>query len=183
MEGRVGQPEDRRQDGRAAREDTPKGRDRARAGLSVMKASATVGDIVGPSRANEATAYSVVMASLGRIEANNGRLGAFTDVLRERAVQRAILIDAEMQQGKRYPLAGVPFGSRICSTSRASHTGRQQDQSGSEAGDRRCRGGPQARGGGRDLRRRDQYGRIRLRFHGRESERRAVSAIRTISPT
>jgi aspartyl-tRNA(Asn)/glutamyl-tRNA(Gln) amidotransferase subunit A len=59
--------------------------------------------------ASEATAYSVVMAALGRIEANNGRLGAFTDMSRERAVQRAILIDAEMQQGKKYPLAGVPF--------------------------------------------------------------------------
>jgi AtzE family amidohydrolase len=75
-----------------------------------MKASSTVGDIVRAVAANEATAYSVVMASLGRIEANNGRLGAFTEVLRDRAVQRAILIDGEMQQGKRYPLAGVPFG-------------------------------------------------------------------------
>lgn len=75
-----------------------------------MKATSTVGDIVRAVAANEATAYSVVMAALGRIEANNGRLGAFTAVLRERAVQRAILIDAEMQQGKRYPLAGVPFG-------------------------------------------------------------------------
>jgi aspartyl-tRNA(Asn)/glutamyl-tRNA(Gln) amidotransferase subunit A len=75
-----------------------------------MKASSTVGDIVRAVAANEATAYSVVMASLGRIEANNGRLGAFTDVLRDRAVQRAILIDGEIQQGKRYPLAGVPFG-------------------------------------------------------------------------
>jgi AtzE family amidohydrolase len=75
-----------------------------------MKASASVADIIKAVASNEETAYSVVMSALGRIEANNGRLGAFTDVLRERAVQRAILIDAEMQQGKRYPLAGVPFG-------------------------------------------------------------------------
>lgn len=74
-----------------------------------MKATASVADIVKAVASSEATAYSVVMAALGRIEANNGRLGAFTDVLRERAVQRAVQIDAEMQQGKRYPLAGVPF--------------------------------------------------------------------------
>lgn len=74
-----------------------------------MKATASVTDIIRAVTANETTAYSVVMASLGRIEANNGRLGAFTDILRERAVNRAVKIDAEMQQGKKYPLAGVPF--------------------------------------------------------------------------
>lgn len=74
-----------------------------------MKATTSVADIMRAVSANEATAYSVVMSALGRIEANNGRLGAFTDVIRERAVQRAIQIDAERQQGKKYPLAGVPF--------------------------------------------------------------------------
>lgn len=75
-----------------------------------MKATSTAGDIVRAVAAKEATAYTVVMAALGRIEANNGRLGAFTQVLRDRAVQRAILVDEELQQGKHYPLAGVPFG-------------------------------------------------------------------------
>jgi 1-carboxybiuret hydrolase len=74
-----------------------------------MKATTSVADIVRAVTLNETTAYTVVMSALGRIEANNGRLGAFTDIVRDRAVQRAIMIDAEMQQGKKYPLAGVPF--------------------------------------------------------------------------
>jgi aspartyl-tRNA(Asn)/glutamyl-tRNA(Gln) amidotransferase subunit A len=49
------------------------------------------------------------MAAFGRIEANNARLGAFTDLIKDRAIARATTIDAEIHEGKRYPLAGVPF--------------------------------------------------------------------------
>ena len=74
-----------------------------------MNSTSGVAEIAKAVTSMEVTAHSVVMAALGRIEANNERLGAFTDVLRDRAIERATLIDAEIQQGKRYPLAGVPF--------------------------------------------------------------------------
>ena len=75
-----------------------------------MNSTSGVAEIATAVTSMEVSAHSVVMAALGRIEANNDRLGAFTDVLRDRAIERATLIDAEIQQGKRYPLAGVPFG-------------------------------------------------------------------------
>ena len=75
-----------------------------------MKSTASVAEIASAVGQGDVTAHSVVMGSLGRIEANNERLGAFTDVIRERAIERATRIDAEIQTGKKYPLAGVPFG-------------------------------------------------------------------------
>jgi aspartyl-tRNA(Asn)/glutamyl-tRNA(Gln) amidotransferase subunit A len=77
-----------------------------------MKSTAGVAEIAKAVTSLEVNAHSVVMAALGRIEANNQRLGAFTDVLRDRAIDRATTIDAEMQQGKRFPLAGVPFAAK-----------------------------------------------------------------------
>ncbi len=77
-----------------------------------MKSTASVVEIAKAVTSLEVSAHSVVMAALGRIEANNQRLGAFTDVLRDRAINRATSIDAEMQQGKRFPLAGVPFAAK-----------------------------------------------------------------------
>ena len=77
-----------------------------------MKSTAGVAEIAKAVGSGEVTAHSVVMASIGRIEANNQRLGAFTDLLRERAIDRATTIDAEIQQGKKFPLAGVPFGAK-----------------------------------------------------------------------
>ncbi|MBN9348790.1 MAG: AtzE family amidohydrolase, partial [Devosia sp.] len=74
-----------------------------------MKSTSGVAEIARAVTSMESTAHGVVMAALGRVEANNERLGAFTDVLAERAIERATLVDAEIQQGKRYPLAGVPF--------------------------------------------------------------------------
>lgn len=74
-----------------------------------MKSTSGVAEIARAVTSMEITAHGVVMAALGRVEANNERLGAFTDVLAERAIERATLVDAEIQQGKRYPLAGVPF--------------------------------------------------------------------------
>lgn len=75
-----------------------------------MKSTSGVAEIARAVTSMEVNAHSVVMAALGRIEANNDRLGAFTDVLRDRAIARATTIDAEIHEGKRYPLAGVPFG-------------------------------------------------------------------------
>jgi AtzE family amidohydrolase len=77
-----------------------------------MKSTSGVAEIAKAVASLEVTAHGVVMAALGRIEANNARLGAFTDVLRDRAIARATTIDAEIQQGKRFPLAGVPFGAK-----------------------------------------------------------------------
>ena len=74
-----------------------------------MKSTASVAEIARAVTSMEVNAHGVVMAALGRIEANNQRLGAFTEVLAERAIARATTIDAEIQQGKRFPLAGVPF--------------------------------------------------------------------------
>jgi AtzE family amidohydrolase len=77
-----------------------------------MKSTSGVAEIAKAVGSMEVTAHSVVMAALGRIEINNERLGAFTDVLTDRAIARATTIDAEIQQGKRFPLAGVPFGAK-----------------------------------------------------------------------
>ena len=77
-----------------------------------MKSTTGVGDIARAVTSMEVSAYSVVMAALGRIEVNNQRLGAFTDVLSERAIARATTIDAEIHEGKRFPLAGVPFAAK-----------------------------------------------------------------------
>jgi aspartyl-tRNA(Asn)/glutamyl-tRNA(Gln) amidotransferase subunit A len=74
-----------------------------------MKSTSGVAEIAKAVGSMEITAHSAVMAALGRIEIHNERLGAFTEVLTERAIARATTIDAEIQQGKRYPLAGVPF--------------------------------------------------------------------------
>ncbi len=75
-----------------------------------MKSTSSVAEIAKAVGSMEVTGFTVVMAALGRIEANNQRVGAFTDVLRDRAVARAKAIDAEIKQGKVFPLAGVPFG-------------------------------------------------------------------------
>ncbi|MDM0077619.1 AtzE family amidohydrolase [Variovorax sp. J2P1-59] len=60
------------------------------------------------------SAVALVQASLDRIEATNGRVNAFTDVVRERALRRAAQIDASLfsDRGARtreLPLLGVPF--------------------------------------------------------------------------
>jgi aspartyl-tRNA(Asn)/glutamyl-tRNA(Gln) amidotransferase subunit A len=77
-----------------------------------MKSTTGAAEIAKAVTSTEVTAHSVVMAALGRIEANNDRLGAFTDVLRDRAIARATTIDAEIHEGKRFPLAGVPFAAK-----------------------------------------------------------------------
>ncbi|MEO6012606.1 MAG: AtzE family amidohydrolase [Devosia sp.] len=77
-----------------------------------MKSTASIAEIAKAVGSGEVTAHSVVMDTFGRIEANNERLGAFTDVLKDRAIARATTIDAQIQAGKKLPLAGVPFGAK-----------------------------------------------------------------------
>jgi AtzE family amidohydrolase len=56
------------------------------------------------------SAREVAQASLKRIEARNGALGAFTDVTAERALAKAAEIDAARARGLSLgPLAGAPF--------------------------------------------------------------------------
>ncbi len=58
----------------------------------------------------EVTAVAVAEDALAKIAAENGRLGAFTDVLADRALVRALAIDRRRSAGERLPpLAGVPF--------------------------------------------------------------------------
>ena len=77
-----------------------------------MKSTAGVAETVKAVQNGETTAHAVMVAALGRIEANNERLGAFTDVLRDRAMARAGAVDVAVQAGKKLPLAGVPFGAK-----------------------------------------------------------------------
>ncbi|MDO8358558.1 MAG: AtzE family amidohydrolase [Devosia sp.] len=77
-----------------------------------MKSTAGIAEIAKAVRGGETTARHVVAAALGRIEANNERLGAFTDVLKDRAVAHAEAVDVAVQAGKKLPLAGVPFGAK-----------------------------------------------------------------------
>jgi 1-carboxybiuret hydrolase len=61
-------------------------------------------------RSGAAGAREIASATLERIEARNGALGAFTDVTAERALARAGAIDAARARGEAVgPLAGVPF--------------------------------------------------------------------------
>jgi 1-carboxybiuret hydrolase len=55
------------------------------------------------------SATAMVQASLARIAATDGCVNAFTDVLAERALQRAAAVDSEHRNGPALPLAGVPF--------------------------------------------------------------------------
>jgi 1-carboxybiuret hydrolase len=55
-------------------------------------------------------AVLVAEAALARIEADNPRLGAFTDVTRERALREAAAADGKVAAGEDPgPLAGVPY--------------------------------------------------------------------------
>ncbi|MGU3667122.1 AtzE family amidohydrolase [Methylobacterium sp. A49B] len=57
-----------------------------------------------------ASARTVVLDALERIQRIDGRVNAFTDVLAERALARADRLDAAIRDGVRIgPLAGVPF--------------------------------------------------------------------------
>lgn len=65
-------------------------------------------------RAGMVSATALVQASLDRIDATDGRVNAFTDVVRERALRRAAQVDASLASDKsartrELPLLGVPF--------------------------------------------------------------------------
>jgi AtzE family amidohydrolase len=66
--------------------------------------------MVAAVRAGRTSAREVIAATLQRIAARNPKLGAFTDVLAERALTRADGIDAARANGETLgPLAGAPF--------------------------------------------------------------------------
>ena len=78
-----------------------------------MKATTTAAEIAKAVSAGETTARAVVEAALARIESHNERLGAFTDLLGERALARADAVDEAIRGGaKAGPLAGVPFAAK-----------------------------------------------------------------------
>jgi aspartyl-tRNA(Asn)/glutamyl-tRNA(Gln) amidotransferase subunit A len=68
-----------------------------------------VAEIARTVQSGTTSAASVVEASLARIAARNGVLGAFTDVVADRAIARAAAVDAQIRAGTKLPLAGVPF--------------------------------------------------------------------------
>lgn len=66
----------------------------------------SAGSIAADIRAGRTTARAVTEAALARIEAANGAVNAFTDIVADRALRTAGAVDAGERQG---PLAGVPF--------------------------------------------------------------------------
>ena len=65
-------------------------------------------------RAGSVSASALVQASLDRIDATDGRVNAFTDIVRERALRRAAQVDASLSSDRgartrELPLLGVPF--------------------------------------------------------------------------
>ena len=77
-----------------------------------MKSTTGVAEIAKAVSGTATSAKSVIVAALARIEVNNGRVNALTDVLAERATARAEAVDAAIQAGKTLPLAGVPFAAK-----------------------------------------------------------------------
>ena len=74
-----------------------------------MKSTAGVAETARAVNATEISARTTTVAALARIEANNGRVNAFTDVTASRALARADAVDEGIKAGKALPLAGVPF--------------------------------------------------------------------------
>jgi len=73
-----------------------------------MDGTNTAVEIAASVGSGAVSASEVVRATLERIEAHSGALGAFTAVAAERALRRASTIDA-LVPSERGPLAGVPF--------------------------------------------------------------------------
>lgn len=73
-------------------------------------ARATAAEIARAVSSGTASARETVAAALRRIELHNGALGAFTDVVAQRALVRAEALDEQRIKGKPLgPLGGVPF--------------------------------------------------------------------------
>lgn len=77
-----------------------------------MTATATAIAIAEAVRDGRTTARVETEAALARIEKHNKALGAFTDVLPERALAQADAVDAALENGTAGPLAGVPFAAK-----------------------------------------------------------------------
>lgn len=78
-----------------------------------MTPSASAIDTAESVKEGRTTARVVVEAALKRIDKHNKLLGAFTDVLTQRALARADAIDATIRGGGTPgPLAGVPFAAK-----------------------------------------------------------------------
>ena len=77
-----------------------------------MKSTDGAADIARAVNATQTTARTVIIEALARIEANNGRVNAFTEVLAGRAMSQADKVDALVKEGKALPLAGVAFAAK-----------------------------------------------------------------------
>ncbi|MEO8758632.1 MAG: AtzE family amidohydrolase [Devosia sp.] len=75
-----------------------------------MKSTSSAAEIAKAVNGTQTSARTVIIETLARIEANNGRVNAFTDVVAERAMTAADKVDETVKSGKTLPLAGVPFG-------------------------------------------------------------------------
>lgn len=74
-----------------------------------MKSTSGAAEIARAVATAQTTARSVMIETFARIQANNGRINAFTTILEERAMANADRVDAEITAGKTLALAGVPF--------------------------------------------------------------------------
>jgi aspartyl-tRNA(Asn)/glutamyl-tRNA(Gln) amidotransferase subunit A len=74
-----------------------------------MKSTSSAVEIAQAVNSTQSSAHSMIVETLARIEVNNGRINAFTEVLGERALAAATVVDAQVKMGKALPLAGVPF--------------------------------------------------------------------------
>ena len=77
----------------------------------ILKDAAAMAEAV---RTGAVSVVALAQASLDRIDATNGRVNAFTDVVRERALRRAAQVDASLASSnaartRELPLLGVPF--------------------------------------------------------------------------
>ncbi|WP_295558684.1 AtzE family amidohydrolase [uncultured Hyphomicrobium sp.] len=71
---------------------------------------ATAVEIARAVASGETSAEDIVRAALDRIERENGDIGAFTDITRERALREAKTVDRARAEGRKLgPLAGVPY--------------------------------------------------------------------------
>jgi aspartyl-tRNA(Asn)/glutamyl-tRNA(Gln) amidotransferase subunit A len=77
-----------------------------------MKSTASAAEIAAAVNSAQTSAQSVIVETLARIEINNGRINAFTEILTERARSTAEAVDQQVQAGKALPLAGVPFAAK-----------------------------------------------------------------------
>jgi len=72
-------------------------------------AGLTAYEIAEAVRARKLSAREVAEAAIGRIEAGNARLGAFTDKTYQRALAEADAVDDAIADGEAPPLAGVTY--------------------------------------------------------------------------